>query len=495
MTRIFRTLSVFLLFAAFFALADFSRVVADDAPQKPKNIILMIGDGMGFNHYIAGAYWRYGEMGQQSADHFPVRIAMTTARMQSGQTYVSGMPCYDSEKFWAGPKTANDKVGLTEVTDSASAATALYGGQKTSSGRMGMTPDKKPLKMAAETAHEKGKATGAVSTIFSCHATPGAVWVANSSRDRYEEIFNFMVRESGLDVIMGAGHPNYDNDAKPVKEDKVEYNLVGGEETWNEIVENRGINGFALIETRKEFEQLAKASGEMPKKVLGIAHARTMISAIDGQPSTCPADPKVAEKAIGNLNTKEIPSLSTMSIGALNVLSQNENGFYVMIEGGDIDGRAHRNSAEGVVYEQTGFAKAVDAVVDWIEENSSWDETLLVITADHETGYLWGDIDYVDTDGDGKFDHEKDEFKAYLPIKSGNCGQLPKMKFFSGGHTNSLIPLWMKGPNAEGIEKYYYGKDEKAAEMWGFSGDYIDNSHLGQFILEMLSDDSDGEKK
>ena len=461
-------------------------VCAAENVSKPKNIILMIGDGMGFNHYVAGAYWRYGEMGQQSPDHFPVRIAMTTARLQSGQTFANNMPCYDPEKFWAGPKAANEKVGLTEVTDSAAAATAMYGGKKTSSGRMGMTTDKKPIKMAAEIAHEKGKATGAVSTMFSCHATPGAVWVANSSRDRYEEIFNFMVRESGLDVVMGAGHPNYDNSAKLVKEDKVEYNLVGGEDTWKQIVKDGGINGFELVETRQQFEQLAKSTDGLPKKVLGVAHARTMISAIDGAPSTCPASPEVAEKAIGHLNSKEIPTLSTMSVGALNVLSQNENGFFVMIEGGDIDGVSHRNKTESLMYEQTAFAKAIDAVVDWVEENSSWDETLLIITADHETGCVWGGIDYVDTDGDGKFDAGKDEFKAYQPVEAGDCGNLPKMAFFSGGHTNSLVPLWAKGAGAEGIKKYYYGKDEKAAKMWDFSGDYIDNTHLGQFMIEML---------
>ena len=486
MLHSFRILLVLTLIAVVFQLVKTNNTIAADASQKPKNIILMIGDGMGFNHYVAGAYWRYGEMGQQSADSFPVYCGMTTARLQSGKSHTNNMKCYDPKMFWGGPKTANVKIDLTEVTDSAAAATALYGGQKTSSGRMGMTPDKEPIKMAAETAHEKGKATGAVSTMFTCHATPGAVWVANSSRDRYEEIFNFMVRESGLDVIMGAGHPNYDSSAKLVNEDKIEYNQAGGEETWNEIVKNGGINGFQFIETRKQFEQLANATGDLPKKVLGIAHARTVISPIDGQPSTCPADSKVAEKAIGKLNAKEIPSLSTMSIGALKVLSQNENGFFVMIEGGNIDGASHGKNSELLMYEQAAFAKAIDAVVDWVEENSNWDETLLIITADHETGYLWGDIDYVDTDGDGKFDAEKDEFKAYLPIEPGDCGNLPKMTFFSGSHTNSLVPLWAKGAGAEGIKKYFYGKDEKAGKMWGFSGDYIDNTHVGQFIIELL---------
>ena len=458
-----------------------------NVPPKPNNIILMIGDGMGFNHYQAGSYWRYGELGRQNLDKFPVHCAVTTAQASTETPVPDKYPCYNPERFWGGPEMVNHKTELTDTTDSAAAATAMYSGQKTKSGRMGMSIDKKPLKMIAEVAHENGKATGAVSVVVACHATPGAVWSAFPSRTQYEDIFNYMVRESGLDVVMGAGHPQFNDSGTPVEEDKFNYTYIGGKDTWEEIAANRGINGFKFIETRQEFEQLAGATGPLPKKVLGIARVGNTTTAYDGFPEGSPADAEVADKVLGKLNAEEIPTLTTMAIGTLNVLSQNEKGFFVMFEGGNIDWAAHGNNAEALVYEVTGFTKAVDVVIDWVEKNSSWDETLLIVTADHETGTLWGGIDYVDTDGDGKFDATKDEFKAYLPIESNGCGKLPKMVFHSPEHNNSLVPLWAKGVGAEGIKKYFYGKDEKAGKWWGFSGNYIDNTHIGKFVLDLLS--------
>ena len=487
MSRFVRTSLLFLVLATPMFTVMYINAADTETPSKPKNVILMIGDGMSFNHYQSGSYWRYGGLGRQSVDSFPVHCGVTTSQARTDTPVPQNYPCYNSDWFWGGPKTMNKSTELTSVTDSAAAATALNTGHKTAGGRMGMSIDEKPLKKAAEVADENGKATGSITTVVSCHATPGAVWSAFPSRNQYEEIFNFMVRESGLDVIMGAGHPNYNDNSKLVAEDKVNYNYVGGEATWDEIVANRGINGFDFIETRQEFEQLANPTGPLPKKVLGIAHAGGSIKPRDGAPDNCPADTKVADKVTRNLDANEIPTLSTMALGTLNVLSQNKNGFYVMIEGGYIDGAAHSNDAEGVVYEVTGFTKAIDAVVDWVEKNSSWDETLLIVTADHETGILWGGIDYVDTDGDGKFDADKDEFKAYLPVESNGCGKLPKMAFYSGGHSNTLVPLWAKGAGAEGIKKYFYGKDEKAGQWWGFSGDYIDNTHIARFMMEQLS--------
>ncbi|MDR1492959.1 MAG: alkaline phosphatase [Planctomycetaceae bacterium] len=178
-------------------------VFAQESVSAPKNIILMIGDGMGFNHYISGAYWRYGELGRQAPDNFPVHCAVTTSSAIS-KAVPNNYPCYYPEWFWAGPKTANNKTELTEVTDSSSAATAIYSGVKTIKGRVALDIDKNPLKLAAEAAHEKGKATGTVSTVPTCHATPGTVYAHNSSRDHYEEIFNFMVRESGLAALTDA---------------------------------------------------------------------------------------------------------------------------------------------------------------------------------------------------------------------------------------------------------------------------------------------------
>ena len=86
--------------------------------------------------------------------------------------------------------------------------------------------------------------------------------------------------------------------------------------------------------------------------------------------------------------TQTLPSLDTLALGALNVLKQNPNGFLVMIEGGAVDWGAHDNFKGRMLAEQISFNRAVETVVRWIETNSSWDETMLVVTSDHETGYI-----------------------------------------------------------------------------------------------------------
>ncbi|MBK6733320.1 MAG: alkaline phosphatase [bacterium] len=85
-----------------------------------------------------------------------------------------------------------------------------------------------------------------------------------------------------------------------------------------------------------------------------------------------------------------VPSLTDMARGALNVLDADPDGFFLMIEGGAVDWAAHDNQPGRLVEEVVGFAEAVAAVRRWIDANGGWERNLLLITADHETGYLTG---------------------------------------------------------------------------------------------------------
>ena len=77
-----------------------------------------------------------------------------------------------------------------------------------------------------------------------------------------------------------------------------------------------------------------------------------------------------------------------LSTAALNVLGKNKDGFFLMIEGGAIDWASHACSLKGVIEETRDFNTAINSVIAWVEKNSSWKETIVIITADHETGYL-----------------------------------------------------------------------------------------------------------
>ena len=107
--------------------------------------------------------------------------------------------------------------------------------------------------------------------------------------------------------------------------------------------------------------------------------------------ATLPGDKdcRPAEPFAAPLN-RNVPTLATMSKAAINCLDNNPKGFYLMIEGGAVDWANHANQPDRMIEEQIDFVEAVEAVVAWIESHGGWDETLLILTADHECGLLWG---------------------------------------------------------------------------------------------------------
>ncbi|HIY95971.1 MAG TPA: alkaline phosphatase [Candidatus Rothia avicola] len=149
-----------------------------------------------------------------------------------------------------------------------------------------------------------------------------------------------------------------------------------------------------------------------------------------------------------------------MTQGALNVLDNNSEGFFLMVEGGAIDWTGHANQTQQALEETTDFFEAVDAVNAWVEQNSSWDETLVIVTADHETGYLMGDPE-------GSFN----------PMVPQGIGQYPTHSWNSGDHTNMLVPFFSKGAGAAELEAATLGRDQ-------VRGRYLDNTSLANWLLD-----------
>ncbi|MCL2623714.1 MAG: alkaline phosphatase [Planctomycetaceae bacterium] len=462
---------------------------AQDSPLKAKNVILMIGDGMGFNQHLIGSYWRHGTLGQNSYESFPFHCACTTFSAKDKNVQVpTHHPGYDPKVFWSGPAAMSSSGTLTRTTDSAAAATSLNAGVKTFNGALGVDSSGQPVELLVDVATAAGKSVGAVTTVPLTHATPAGVYAHSVSRNNFTEI---MEQCGSLSVLMGAAHPCYNVNGKPLAEDKYDYNYIGGKEIWDEITSPQGYRGFTFIDRAEDFQRLAQ--GVIPPtddrgalKVLGIARVQEAIPPIDGTPSDAKASPEVTAKVLGRYNTDEMPTLATMSLAALNVLAQNENGFYLMIEGGAIDFAGHGNDTPRLAFEHAGFSKAIDTVVQWVENNSSWDETVLIVTADHETGFVWGKGTYIDQNEDGKFKSEDDRFVDYRPIVNEGGGILPEVQFLSTDHTNSLVPVWGIGVGIAELEKCVYGIDEEAAKRWNFSGKYIDNTDIGFFLKSKM---------
>ena len=156
-----------------------------------------------------------------------------------------------------------------------------------------------------------------------------------------------------------------------------------------------------------------------------------------------------------------------MTAGALNILDDDPDGFFLMIEGGAIDLASHQHQFGRMIEEQWDFDNAVEAVVEWIETNSSWSETLLIVTADHETGYIT-----VPASGPVPIPW------AWIPLTVEQAGEMPAMQWNSSNHTNSLVRLFSKGAGANRLPAFAIGTDP-------YRGPYLDNTAVGQIVFDL----------
>jgi alkaline phosphatase len=508
------------------ALALSSALVTPALAQEilPKNVILMISDGIGFNGWLAADYYE-GKAGTQpyqvarpdgtapvlfGQSHWSLNIVDGAGNILPDDADIAGArgaveQGYDPSTRWSEFQRTfrNDfpPVGIdySSYTDSSSAGTALHTGVKTLNGRLNQDwTGKIALRTIAEIAMDQGRSAGAVSTVQASHATPASVLAHNVSRNNYDEIFNEMVN-SDLTVIMGAGHPMYDgsgNRVEPAADDAEAFFFVGGPETWAALTGNEGLNGFTFIDEKAAFEALARGE-QVPQKVTGIVQAaRTTQANREGLPE--------ADTPSGMAFNPLVPDLATMTIGALNVLDQNPNGFFLMSEGGAVDWMGHANDMPRYIEEQIDFNTAVAAVIDWVEANSNWDETLLIVTSDHETGGIWGAGTF--TNGSGgpvaenrseeaveaaRFNPAEDRFNEFFAVQNLGAGNMPGYQWASGNHTNELVPLWALGAGSEDFAQFAR-TDLGAARLWGqpygWDGAYVDNTAVFQVMNRALAE-------
>jgi alkaline phosphatase len=287
---------------------------------QAKNIILMIGDGMGPAH--VGAAWLYAtrELGKN--------LVMTEV-MNNGQTAYM----------------VNDTADST-VTESAAAAVQMATGVKVLAKSIGVGPDGRILKTILEMAKEKGKATGLVTTSGITDATPAGFIAHVDKRSEEEKIAEQLVK-SDVNVLFGGRKVFFLPEAEE-----------GKRKDGRNLLKEARENGYLVVETS---EEMKKAEG---KKILGLFNRDNMLFEIDRKDS-------------------DEPSLAEMTVKALDLLGKNENGFFLMVEAGRIDHAAHHHDIAAVISDLLAFDDAVKVVYDFQKSNA---DTLLVITADHETG-------------------------------------------------------------------------------------------------------------
>lgn len=309
--------------------------------QKPKNIILMIGDGMGVAQVFAGITANHGKL---FLDNFK---QIGFSKTQSASDY---------------------------ITDSAAGGTAIACGVKTYNGAIGVNTDTVAVKSILENAVDKGLATGLVSTSAITHATPASFIAHQSYRGMYEEIAADFLK-TDIDVFIGGGVAHF-------AQRKDGRNLLKELQTKGYQVE-------------LEMGKIAKIkNGKLAGLTAGIHNAR------------------VDERG-------EMLPLATKT--AINILDNSQKGFFLMVEGSQIDWGGHANSTIYIVEEMLDFDRAIGEALDFAAKDK---ETLIIVTADHETG------------GMGIVDGN---------MKTG----MVKGEYTTKDHSAVMVPVFAYGPGAE----------------------------------------------
>ncbi|MEL6924954.1 MAG: alkaline phosphatase, partial [Bacteroidota bacterium] len=338
---------------------------------KAKNVILMIGDGMGISQITAGLYANGNKL---NLENFPV-VGLHKSH-------------------------ASDNL----VTDSAAGATAFASGVKTYNGAIGVDPDTMAVKSILEEAEANGLATGLVSTSSVVHATPASFIAHQRLRKMYHAIAaDFLKTE--IDLFIGGGKKWFD----------------GRTQDDRNLVRELKTKGYTV-------------SSYMEKELVDLK---------------IPNDKNFAyftsnEEPIPVLQGRDyLPAASGIAVNFLK--QRSDNGFFLMIEGAQIDWGGHANNSEYIISEMLDFDRAIGEVLKFAEADG---ETLVIVTADHETG-------------------------GYS-INYGSTMDSLKTSFTTDYHTASMIPVFAYGPSAELFSGIYnntqiYYKMKKALGLEGIA--------------------------
>lgn len=232
----------------------------------------------------------------------------------------------------------------TNITDSAAAGTAMATGFKTNNGIIAVTPDGKRPDSILDAARESGKATGLVATSRITHATPAVFTSHDPSRGNEVALATEYI--NNVDVILGGGRDMF----LPLTE--------GGKQPERDLVAEAEAAGYSYITNRNEIDSVNT------DKVLGLFAMSDLKYEIDRD--------KV-----------NVPSLAEMTELAVNTLSKDQDGFFLMVEGSQIDWAGHANDPIATVTDMLAFEEAVDVALEFAKKDKN---TLVVVVGDHETG-------------------------------------------------------------------------------------------------------------
>jgi alkaline phosphatase len=351
-------------------------VGAGEAGGGAKNVILLIGDGMGFEQVRAAGMYANGKEGSLFMESLEHKGQMTTGAADSA------------------------------VTDSAASATAMATGVKVNNGvvSVAIPGDGRELVTVLELFQAANRKCGLVTTVPLTHATPACFGAHEKSRGNADEIGQDYLTQSRPAVLFGGGKPGLS--VEQAKE--AGYRVVQNREEMLTVLEPPGGCNCEGCKAKRA----ALWAEEKNKPIMGLF-----------DPNYPPLEEGGLPYEVDGVGA--MPHLSEMTRVALDVLEKNEMGFFLMVEGGKIDWSGHVNDLARNIGETVEFDRAVRMVCDWAKGR---EDTLVVVTADHETGGL-------------------------KVLENKGKGNEPVVNWGTKGHTDVPVPVYALGFGGESFSE------------------------------------------
>jgi alkaline phosphatase len=459
----------------------------------------------------------------------------------NSKTTTGNLVGYDPKRGGINPWTPGSDPNYIKYSypDSANTATTLYTGIKSYNNAIGVDIYEKPLKTILKTAADQGKSTGLVTSVPIDHATPGAAAANVNRRNKYDinapkasPLDNILQQELRIyqpTVLLGGGHPLSNNKQPLPSGVEPDFTYISNQtyqilkakpknNLYNYTFLERGSQAASKLLTTAN--QLNPNSGQ---RLLGLYGAKGQngnlpVSSANGDYSTTGLDlfkvhstqglkPDIDRPVASTQTTRQFirqereanPTLTDLTTAALKVLNKDPQGFWLMVEGGDIDWSAHDNNLDNLLGTIQDFDRAVGTVIRWIERHGGWQQNQLIVTADHDhyftlnpdfparlrrqgakkladiddstgAGHYWGSEPVAQQDSQGKI----------IP-ETGKYGW--------GNHTNRPVPVYYQG-FASGIIDQSIGRgfNNYGFNIPGISG-LIDQVHIYQAQLAAVTID------
>lgn len=478
------------------------------APETARNVIVLIADGAGYNTWLATSMFA-GTLGADfhdepgwvtvAASTYALREALASEEAVHGAGAAGPQDptlVYDPALAWDRTPTEGGPAKfpyffagyrwLRRAPDSANTGTALATGRKTFVGAVNVDGFGRPIEPTiASLAKASGRRTGVVTSVPWSHATPATLGGAHHVTRRATCAIAVEMLTSGtLDVIAGCGNPDFDANGKrrgrPTQSD---YQWVGGRWIWDVLTghatprpgdlvcgerarESRELTAeevavlqeWKLVQRRAEIEPLVQ--GDTPARLLIVPEVDDTLQQERSAARNAEDDPPGADPRLA-----DVPTLETLTRVALNALDDHPGGFYLMVEGGAVDWAMHDNRLGRTVEEMLDFRATIGAVIEWVKDHGGWEESLVVVTADHDHLLAGPNADRMPFD----------------PLEDRGAGRLPGHRWLSDGHSAALVPVFARGTGSERLLELAVREDP-------VHGRYLDQTDVFRVLAAALGE-------